>query len=110
MLVPGILVVAVLFALPWAIPLIYIVLAWKKNLLANSVTSGVASAAGIELHSKAFDRIHRWEFYTAFAATKSVALLYQSDGPFILLPRRHFKTEQDWCQLLELAKQMVGAG
>ncbi len=76
----------------------------RKGKLVYAHTTGQIDDTEIYFKSIEGEYHHNWSSFCGFRASKTVAVLYQHyPGPFLLVPRSKFHTEQDWDNFIQLA-------
>ncbi len=76
----------------------------REGKLAYAPTTGEINETEIFFKSENGEYHHNWSSFCGFRASKTVAVLYQHyPGPFLVVSRSKFHTEQDWNNFIQLA-------
>lgn len=80
---------------------------WQNNPRMREYTTGQVSEAGIQVQSSTSSSIIDWSTFGQKEMTDDLVILYIGANAFLLLPRSHFNTDEEWLTFRKLVESKV---
>ncbi len=80
----------------------------REGKLIYASTTGVIDETKIYFKSEHGEFSYNWSSFCGFRVSKNVAVFYQQyPGPFLMVPRAKFHSEQDWNKFIKIASRKL---
>lgn len=106
-MLPVILVSIGFFTFPWWLPYVQLSSYDQKGNIYRQEVSGTITEDGISINNSEIKANLQWSIYTNYKLDKDIFLLYQGKHGFNVFESNMFKSQDEWKNFIDLAKNKV---